>query len=1135
MAHEFGHVIYKGAFIHLNQAEAKGILNQFEKWRTNHGKGNDFIEQLIRSKKTPAATAEYLAAALGDRRVGEVSDTEAEYLLDFEEWFADEVSKVLTNESALVGPVRRFFQRIVQALKQLFRVQKSYDSVEHFVRSVSQRSGLSARPISPDGLVSHINFLNEAYQVSAAMSPAVEKLVQKAAGVINVEDFMVKKLEIDTFNHWDNNFNPTAAEIWSWFSKLHHSASDHVALTALTQYAFQALTDGHREVLARAARTPAMQAQLRRELGNDDITRKRIQEPAIAAAEMYGLWLQGRIKIGPKTEAVYRRLLKKARGVWGVLQDEQAGIQVMKALDEAVPKLREMTYIDSKTAGIPNPLYLKGLKQQLGPQMTKVLDVGRRTFLDAAETMRSFQVSAADWITDRFSNKTGQDYRGETLPDAKIRMISRLRNEFIKTFKDRDADFGHTLLGVLHNRKLLSASSPDIKQAYQAIQRTFKKTREYLLNAGLEVKEVQDYFPWVFETDYLADNNAEFYELLMQDKFALPLHKLGGVFAWKAIQGRIQTLEYLRDSKSPQFTGSAELELSQLTDFVEDWRTQLPKKEWTPEQKAGSATENAWATMFLEAAKNKTISPLLKGMTDQHGVVDKVYNNIMRNSMDDELQLDKPTYVPAFRSANVRVLNFVRHIGDTSDMDRLAKFFHQDIGHTLDTYINTSVKKAEYARRFGTKGEILVEKFTQAVDEYDRRMREQHPDWSDNKREAHVTDFRDTMDNYIHAMLGTHGVDTWIWLHKTLGWTGMIPDPNAPENKGRPIHPRVQKIINTIMVYQNIRLLVLATISSLVDPIGIAVRTGDLGLAFNSFRSGIKSVFMESIGEHDLQVSLGKMLGIIDTNLTNEALGWEYGGVYMTGWQRNLNEGFFKWTGLQWWTRSTRVMALHAGMRFLAYHKNLPKKTSKRWLDELGVSPDDIVLDENGEITFHTVKDRETASEEEKQRDDRIKHALFRFVDESILRPTASYRPIWASDQHYALFFHLKSFMYTFHDRYVRRMLHELDDGNYMPVLALSMFVPAMMAAEMLRDLIQHGGEPPRKAAWGLPEYLMNGLTRSGVPGITLVGFDAANDIEYGGIGLESWAGPTVQQLFNFDPVKALPVQNLWRGYLPEG
>ena len=79
-------------------------------------------------------------------------------------------------------------------------------------------------------------------------------------------------------------------------------------------------------------------------------------------------------------------------------------------------------------------------------------------------------------------------------------------------------------------------------------------------------------------------------------------------------------------------------------------------------------------------------------------------------------------------------------------------------------------------------------------------------------------------------------------------------------------------------------------------------------------------------------------------------------------------------------------------------------------------------------------------SEEELAGDGSWGNPLNRFVDESILRPNAAHRPIWASDPNYALIFHLKSFMFAFHDRILRRAWRESEMGNIAPLLLLSAF-----------------------------------------------------------------------------------------------
>jgi len=327
------------------------------------------------------------------------------------------------------------------------------------------------------------------------------------------------------------------------------------------------------------------------------------------------------------------------------------------------------------------------------------------------------------------------------------------------------------------------------------------------------------------------------------------------------------------------------------------------------------------------------------------------------------------------------------------------------------------------------------------------------------------------------------------------------------------------------MVYQNIRLLALATFTSLADPLGIAARTGNLGLVFHGFKEAVKTIFNNNQSEVK---DLAEMLGIIDYAVVNEALGWEYGGAYMTGTARKFNEGFFKWSGLTGWTRMTRIMATASATKFIARHKARPNKHSTRYLEELNLTAGDVLLDKDGGLKVLSYAERKTASATEIARDDKIRAAIVRFVDESILRPNPSQRPPWASDPHYMLAFHLKSFMYSFHDRILKRVWHEMQHGNFTHLVGLMAYVPAMIAADLVREIIQYGGDDPKKANWGMMDYAGSGFVRAGLPGVPgLTAYDIMRDYQYGGIPGISLAGPTIEQITDPSIQKAMPLNSI--------
>lgn len=481
-----------------------------------------------------------------------------------------------------------------------------------------------------------------------------------------------------------------------------------------------------------------------------------------------------------------------------------------------------------------------------------------------------------------------------------------------------------------------------------------------------------------------------------------------------------------------------------------------------------------------------------------------------RGYADTGVARDDIGHTPAFTAMNSRTLKFIDEKGTPEQRAKLAEFFSDNIGHTLTSYIEQAVKRTEFNKRFG-----------------DNKLR----NMLEKAAEHGATDKQlDLAKTYMDAVMGTHGYETNRKLSEMLDL-----DPPAP---GEVINHKLRRVMGVAMVYQNVRVLALATLTSLVDPIGIAVRTGDMGIAWHSFRKGLSVAVNHAAGDNAVLYSMAEMLGVVDRHMTAEALNWEYGGVYMTGMERKINEGFFRLTGLQAWTRATRIMGMEGSLRFMGRHVVNPNQHSERYLAELNLRPEDVLLDENGKARILTAAERRSSTQEEITRDDKVRAAIHRFVDGAILRPNAALRPIWASDPHFMLIFHLKAFMYAFHEQILKRVVLEAANGHLTPILMFGLFIPFMIASDELRELIQYGGDGnPQKAQWDVMDHVGSAMERSGMLGLGQIVADAGQDIKYGGLGYESYSGPTAQQaedIFldeNYDWVKASPFQTVTKHY----
>ena len=118
---------------------------------------------------------------------------------------------------------------------------------------------------------------------------------------------------------------------------------------------------------------------------------------------------------------------------------------------------------------------------------------------------------------------------------------------------------------------------------------------------------------------------------------------------------------------------------------------------------------------------------------------------------------------------------------------------------------------------------------------------------------------------------------------------------------------------------------------------------------------------------------------------------------------KHLSNSFIRLTGLEAFTKVSRVFATGMGKQFMIKHAEKAKRgdtTSETYLAELQVTADEVLAWSEGKAS-PAVKEK-------------VNQGLVRFVDESIVRPNSAERPVWASDPRYALIWQLKSFYYAY-------------------------------------------------------------------------------------------------------------------------
>ena len=342
---------------------------------------------------------------------------------------------------------------------------------------------------------------------------------------------------------------------------------------------------------------------------------------------------------------------------------------------------------------------------------------------------------------------------------------------------------------------------------------------------------------------------------------------------------------------------------------------------------------------------------------------------------------------------------------------------------------------------------------------------------------------------------------------------------------GLKISPMARQVNSLFLTINIVSYLTFATLASLPDLAGPILRSKDftaLGVWFHQWKHYFNN-------REEMQ-QFGRDVGVISFDSLSTSLMNSQEMGYMTPAFQRGSDLFFRSIGLEAFTNFTRVFALGMGEQFLvrtaqrasdASLTQVERDRAARHLAELQVSKEDVAhwSDNQRQGTkFRTFED---------EQGERVRQALFTFVEESIVRPNAAERPVWASNPYTALIWQLKSFFYAYGKNIVGGAWREgvnrySEDGTItsasMPLAigALTLLPLTVIGLEIREWLkfLARGGDASAFRTDSMPwgEYTMEIIDRSGAlgaPGLVLPMLEAD---EFGG---EWWVpplGPTAER-----------------------
>lgn len=440
-----------------------------------------------------------------------------------------------------------------------------------------------------------------------------------------------------------------------------------------------------------------------------------------------------------------------------------------------------------------------------------------------------------------------------------------------------------------------------------------------------------------------------------------------------------------------------------------------------------------WDMTKIENDRTGFIDALRRAGVAQD-VAETAANSILHGG---DVSPDSDLRIPAFDSRKERVL--------PRDLPYavIKNYLQEDAGATMQAYVRQAARRLEYAKRFGPNGEWLENAFSAA--------------YQQGATKEEIAQAKQVVD----GQLGNGGA----------------------------IDPRWQKVNSWAIATANVSLLSLNFLNSLIDPLGLAIRSGNMDEAWAGFRDGFKDMKKWLKEDPALFTDADREAMLFGTVLAGDSATGSVSDV--DGGAKKVNDALFKYNLVEGWTKTQRVLATQGAFKFIEAHLGKSGEQSQRFMRELNLTEKDVQRTKEGYII------RDPSNE-------KLTDAVHRYVDSCVLKPNRSMRPAWANDPHFAVLWHLKSFSYAFDKVFNNRAVYEAGQGNYAPMKVLATFMPVAMASYWMKLMVQGGGELPNFAkAWDTLDWIKVGMQRAGYAGRSGLWTDAVSDPVYA-------AGPVV-------------------------
>ena len=659
------------------------------------------------------------------------------------------------------------------------------------------------------------------------------------------------------------------------------------------------------EILDKAASSAPVIRQLERLLVDHVEAKKQLTDPEERMAYMFQFHQAGLLQLGPETKTLFNKIADFFRRITGLLSNDQKAAALMVSFDKG-----EMHTPDAAAHVLADNIeYRERLIDMAKEGLRPVAAVVERLIGASSENLLRTDNPSLHKISRLFKTPTGEGGR-QSFMAAKDQQMKIWSNRFVNSIAEFSPKDLELAARFLHSGE--TSTDPIVNKIVERIKGPdgiLEGMHKYLKNAGVKL--------WVEN----PDGSGSWEDLGHVKNYFMRSYDVRAIM-----------------EKSDEFI--ADLHKHHEAALEDILKT--AKKEIEGEMYAGKGTTSDSAGIDINWGRFKDADEALKNITTDDvaiAIVNRIVNSYGQVALGETV--GSVGFSPYMRAVNKRTLKWL-------DPVVFEKYMNHDVAEMMTSYIAQGVKRAEYVRRFGNGGEQMLNLMNKAhAFELDKIVKEKFG-IDGVTAKAHGARKKDeSFGDALAKILAGGGIGDINEARALFKAASAKLAPSAKDimamegTLGYDITPGKRNLFGAVIAYENLRTMVMSLFSQVIDPLGIMVRGGEMKDAWNAAKTGISEVIKSWKGEHskDEMARIAEQIGTADAHGFLAAFGQQSASMYLGKHVRAVNDGLFRWNGMEGFNRGMQIGATQAAINFIKKHATRPEKHSEAYLAELGIMP----------------------------------------------------------------------------------------------------------------------------------------------------------------------------------------------------